>query len=188
MAEPQLKSRLRALMQEAVEAAKEANLSLLRGQRAVAIYNTERDDRVTALPSFAGAADELGSDPQFVAAAGRESASRVVLQLTYDYLERLRTDDFDEAAFEATWTSFSEELAKPNWTYLSMANLDGFKRVTLMCWSWEMVFLLRAVPSFACARWDGATLSLKSSWRIGVAAVASMSLSYERNSVRSPTI
>jgi hypothetical protein len=114
-------------MQEAVEAAKEANLSLLRGQRAVAIYNTERDDRVTALPSFAGAADELGSDPQFVAAAGRESASRVVLQLTYDYLERLRTDDFDEAAFEATWTSFSEELAKPNWTYLSMANLDGFK-------------------------------------------------------------
>jgi hypothetical protein len=62
-----------------------------------------------------------------MATAGRESASRIVLQLTYDYLERLRTEDFDEAAFEATWTSFSEELAKPNWTYLSMANLDGFK-------------------------------------------------------------
>jgi hypothetical protein len=123
----QLKSRFRALIQEAVEATREANVSLRRGQRAVAIYNTERDDHVTALPSYAAAADELGSDRQFMATAGRESASRIVLQLTYDYLERLRTEDFDEAAFEATWTSFSEELAKPNWTYLSMANLDGFK-------------------------------------------------------------
>jgi len=113
-------------MLEAVEAAQEANGALRRGQRAVAIYNTERDDHVTALPSFAAAADELGSDPQFVATAGRESASRVVLQLTYDFLERLSTQDFDESTFEATWTSFSEELASPNWTYLSMANLHGF--------------------------------------------------------------
>jgi hypothetical protein len=115
MAESQLKSRLRALMQEVVEAAQEADGRLRRGQRAVAIYNTERDDRVTALPSFAGAVDELASAPQFVAAAGRENASRIVLELTYDYLERLTTQDFDEATFEATWTSFSEELAKPNW-------------------------------------------------------------------------
>ena len=100
MAESQLKSRLRALMQEVVKAAQEADGELRRGQRAVAIYNTERDDRVTALPSFAGAADELASVPQFVAAAGRENASRIVLQLTYDYPERLTTQDFDEAAFE----------------------------------------------------------------------------------------
>ena len=78
MAESQLKSRLRALMQEVVEAAQEADGQLRRGQRAVAIYNTERDDRVTALPSFAGAVDELASAPQFVAAAGRENASRIV--------------------------------------------------------------------------------------------------------------
>ena len=126
MAESPLKSRLRALMQEVVETAQEADGQLRRGQRAVAIYNTERDDRVTALPSFAGAVDELASAPQFVAAAGRENASRIVLQLTYDYLERLTTQDFDEATFEATWTSFSEELAKPNWIYLSMGNLEGF--------------------------------------------------------------
>jgi hypothetical protein len=97
------------------------------GQGGRAFYNPMRDDRIIGLPSFAPAVTALEAIPSFLAVADSSEARRIVLQLTYDFLERQTNANFDESAFAATWLSFQEELARPEWTYLSICYLDNFE-------------------------------------------------------------
>jgi hypothetical protein len=97
------------------------------GQGGRAFYNPMRDDRIIGLPSFAPAVTALEAIPSFLAVADSSEARRIVLQFTYDFLERQTNANFDESAFAATWLSFQEELARPEWTYLSICYLDNFE-------------------------------------------------------------
>ncbi len=100
------------------------------GRRGTAFYNPMRDDRIIGLPSFVLAVTALQSLPQFLTATAPSEANRVVLQFAYDFLERQSGWDFDEGAFAATWSSFRDELTKPDWTYLGICYLENFESDT----------------------------------------------------------
>jgi hypothetical protein len=86
-----------------------------------------RDARITGLPTFAPAVTELQALQQFLAIADPAEATRVVLQFTYDFLERQSSSRFDDNAFAATWSSFEEELARSEWTYLGICYLENLE-------------------------------------------------------------
>lgn len=140
MAYTELESHLLALARDALEQAQTDNNSPPRGQGSTAIYdqlvpgqggtaffNPMRDARITRLPSFAIAVTALQAIQQFLAVADPSEATRVVLQFTYDFLERQSSSDFDDSAFTATWSSFEEELARPEWTYLGICYLENLE-------------------------------------------------------------
>jgi hypothetical protein len=93
----------------------------------MAFHNPMRDERIIGLPSFALAVASLETTPQFLAVADPPEARRVVLQFSYDFLERQTDANFDEDAFTATWSSFEEELARSEWNYLSICYLENFE-------------------------------------------------------------
>jgi Apea-like HEPN len=100
---------------------------LVPGQKGTALYNPMRDERITGLASFPLAVAALEADPQFLAIADASQARRVVLQFTYDFLERQTDSDLNESAFTTTWSSFQQELRTPDWTYLGICYLENFE-------------------------------------------------------------
>lgn len=140
MPETELKAHLLALARETLQESQTSDSKsspgregmtlydrLAPGQGGRAFYNPMRDDRIIGLPSFAPAVTALEAIPSFLAVADSSEARRIVLQFTYDFLERQTNANFDESAFAATWLSFQEELARPEWTYLSICYLDNFE-------------------------------------------------------------
>ena len=138
MANSELKSYLLALARDTLEQAQTSNNSvppdqegtaiydrLVPGQGGTAFFNPMRDARITGLPSFAPLVAALQALQQFSAVADPSEATRVVLQFTYDFLERQSSSEFDDNAFSATWSSFEEELAQPEWTYLGICYLEN---------------------------------------------------------------
>jgi len=53
-----------------------ANPDTIRGLRGIAIYDTEKDKRITDLSEFAAAADALSADPDVATMYGSENAHR----------------------------------------------------------------------------------------------------------------
>jgi hypothetical protein len=100
---------------------------LMPGQGGMAFYNPMRDAQITGLSSFAPAVTALQTLLQFLAVADPSDAKRVVLQFTYDFLERQSSSEFEDGAFAATWSSFQEELARPEWNYLGICYLENFE-------------------------------------------------------------
>jgi hypothetical protein len=140
MAYTELESHLLTLARDALEQTQTNNNSppgrkestaiyaqIVPGQGGTAFFNPMRDARITGLPSFASAVTALQALQQFLAVAGPSEATRVVLQFTYDFLERQSGPEFDESAFTATWSSFDEELARSEWTYLGICYLENLE-------------------------------------------------------------
>ena len=140
MAYTELKSHLLSLARDSLDQSETNNNSSTQGQESTAFYdrlvpgqggttffNPMRDARITGLPSFAPAVTELQALQQFLAVADPTEATRVVLQFTYDFLERQRSSEFDDSAFETTWSSFEAELARPEWTYLGICYLENLE-------------------------------------------------------------
>jgi hypothetical protein len=119
------KAQLLALAHEALEASTSPESLLKPGQGGVATFNPGKDTQVQGLASFDDAVTALGALPALAAVV--DSTERIVLQFIYDYLERQTGADFDERAFEDTWTSFLEELMRPDWRYLSTSYLQNYE-------------------------------------------------------------
>jgi hypothetical protein len=98
---------------------------LVPGTGGTAFYNPMRDARIIRLPAFPLAVNALQALQQFLTAPDPSEAKRVVLQFTYDFLERQSGSEFDDSVFAATWSSFQEELARPEWTYLGICYLEN---------------------------------------------------------------
>jgi hypothetical protein len=126
MAEVALKTHLLALMREALGQVQTSGSQLQPGQGGTATYDQARDNEIIGLPSFALAVTALEPLPQFLPAAAPSEAKRVILQFTYDFLERQSSSDLDENAYEETWSSFWDELERPEWTYLAICYLENF--------------------------------------------------------------
>lgn len=126
MAEVALKMHLLALMREVLGQGQTSGSRLQPGQGGTATFNQARDNEIIGPPSFAQAVTALEPLPQFSTAAAPSEAKRVILQFTYDFLERQSSSDLDENAYEETWSSFCNELERREWTYLAICYLDNF--------------------------------------------------------------
>jgi hypothetical protein len=93
MAVVELRTNLLALMREALRQAQAGGSQLQPGRGGTATYKQARDSEIIGLPTFAQAVTTLESLPQFLAAAAPSEAKRVVLQFTYDFLERQSSSD-----------------------------------------------------------------------------------------------
>ena len=87
---------------------------LVPGTGGTAFYNPMRDARIIRLPAFPLAVNALQALQQFLTAADPSEAKRVVLQFTYDFLERQSGSEFDDIVFAATWSSSRRNLHDPN--------------------------------------------------------------------------
>jgi hypothetical protein len=127
MATTNLKPQLLALAQQALEASTLSDSLLERGRGATATFHPDKDNELHRLESLGDAVLALREVPAVAnIVETTEDVERVVLQFIYDYLERQTRTDFEEQAFEDTWTSFLEELKRPEWRYRSIAYLQNF--------------------------------------------------------------
>jgi Apea-like HEPN len=119
--------RIQALIQEA--SASGLPLDRLRGY---AFYDMRKDERVTALNSFAAAEQAVVQIPEFAARLGADNARRVTLQCVYQYFGRMEGVRYDEAAFNTLWNDFTAEIADPAWVTRGIANVKFFASENLL--------------------------------------------------------
>jgi hypothetical protein len=119
-----LKAQLLTLAHEALEASTLPESLLEPGRGGVATFNPSKDNELLRLASFDDAALALQGVP--VLATIGDGIERIALQFIYDYLERQTAANFEQRAFEDTWRSFSEELARPDWRSVSISYLQNF--------------------------------------------------------------
>ncbi|GIH06660.1 hypothetical protein Rhe02_47270 [Rhizocola hellebori] len=121
-----LKSCLHKLAQEVLVRARDDSSQLKLGVHRTALYSDAGDREVTGLGSFAPSTEALLLVTGFTDIADPSEVGRVVLQFTYDCLERHHAPEFDTTAFDQTWASFVEELTTPYWRFLSVCQLENF--------------------------------------------------------------
>lgn len=118
---------LRALVAEAHEQVVTSAETLAEYSGGTAVFNSERDRPLADLPGLPLALDALQQVPEFVRAFGTEHGERATLQVLYEYFTRTERLEFDEAAFDATFEAFTNEIDDPSWTYVAFANLRNFE-------------------------------------------------------------
>lgn len=72
------------LVQRACEFVRPSRLSPNRSRRGAALYDTERDESITEVPEFTGAAEALQADPDITAVYGADNARRLTIQFVYN--------------------------------------------------------------------------------------------------------
>jgi hypothetical protein len=97
------KDHVQALIQEV--AASGLSIDQLRG---VALYDLEKDARLTALTSFGDAETAIVQIPQFVARFGAGNVTRVTLQFVYEYFEQINSVRYEDTAFNTFWEGSAE--------------------------------------------------------------------------------
>ncbi len=119
------KSEVQTLLTDAATMGVDRGLAVDR-LRGTAFFDTERDELLTSLPSFEAARLAVINIPNFSERIGSEEAKRIVLQLAYQYFERVYTVEYQEAAFEALWRDFMAEIQDANWRVRGVANIRNF--------------------------------------------------------------
>lgn len=181
MPETELKAHLLALARETLQESQTSDSKsspgregmtlydrLAPGQGGRAFYNPMRDDRIIGLPSFAPAVTALEAIPSFLAVADSSEARRIVLQFTYDFLERQTNANFDESAFARPGC-----LSKRSWQDLngpiSVFATWTISSVTLTRWSWATGLRSTTAHPTSFEKGVGATSRSRSCTRIGTA-------------------
>ena len=126
-----MQEKLRALAEQTVRRVSEAGRPLEYFRNATALYDTTRDEIVTALPAYEGAVNVLSAFPLVEELYGAEESGRLALQFVYGFLGRLTEPAFDPEVFGSTWQAFWEELSEPEWTWLGLANLQNFRSTSM---------------------------------------------------------
>lgn len=125
MQESSARHSLLALVQSAVSAGREGARSLpdLTG---VALFDPERDQRLTSLPTFLPASAQILGLPHFAERMGGGASERICLQFVYDYFARAKGVVFDQPTFDELWSDFIAELEEPLHRWRGVANLTHF--------------------------------------------------------------
>ncbi len=123
MADVGVKDSLRALIAE-VSATADSKWKLqLRG---VAMYDSQKDAKLTPLPTFGPATEAIISIPNFIGRYGAESARRIVLQFIYQYFARVDVPVYDQTNFDALWADFDAEMQEAYWVARGVVNIRNF--------------------------------------------------------------
>jgi hypothetical protein len=121
---------LRALIEETIGMAS-AKGTAIESLRGIAFFSTERDAPILALPSFAKATQSIASIPKFLERFSPDDATRIALQVVYQYYPRVGGIRYDEAAFEALYADFEAEIHEPQWVTRGLANVRNFQSQNL---------------------------------------------------------
>jgi len=114
------------MIEEAVSLLRAQDLALDR-VRGVALFDPTRDALITSLKSFDTAVSAISGVPNFIGRFGSDAATRIVLQLSYQYFKSIDTAEFNETVFEVTWRNLIEELEDSYWIFRGVANLRYFQ-------------------------------------------------------------
>lgn len=77
-------------------------------RRAIAIYDTRKDDLITRLGSFQPAVDALGQIPAVQGMFGTAQARRLAIQFVFNACGRLAEGSPPETAFEEVWAALAQ--------------------------------------------------------------------------------
>jgi hypothetical protein len=94
-------------------------------RRAIAIYDTRKDDLITRLGAFQPAVDALGQIPAVQGMFGVTQARRLAIQFVFNACGRLADGSPPETAFEEVWATLTQEIDTPAWTYRAVANMQN---------------------------------------------------------------
>lgn len=110
------KEEFAALLNEAVTmaTARQLQVEQLRG---VALYDTQRDERLISLKSFELVVAAALSLSNFTLRFGSSAGRRIVLQFLYEYFRRHGKVEFNEAIFESLWRDLIAEIDEPDWIF-----------------------------------------------------------------------
>lgn len=126
MTESDVRTALHGLAEDAARLIYKTGEGLEAYRGGIALFNPERDERFTHLPSFATAVNTLDALPQVQAQCGLGESKRLVLQFIYALCRNLENPVFDEKAFEAIWAALWQELSVGEWTHIGVSNLQNF--------------------------------------------------------------
>ena len=123
--EQQAKNALRSIVRDTISVSMTEGIapSELRG---TALLNTERDEKIRAIPSFNHAVTTIVYLPNFVERFGSEAATRIVLQFVYQYIGRNHVMSYNEDIFEVLYCDLMRELESPVWIFRGVANVRHF--------------------------------------------------------------
>src|SRR5438552_13125946 len=93
--------------------------------RAIAYYDTRKDDLITTLVSFQPAVDALGQLPAVQKLFGVTEAKRLAIQFVFNACRQVADKLLPEAAFEAVWATFKQEITTDTWTYRAVSNMQN---------------------------------------------------------------
>ena len=113
---------LRALVKEAL-----GNSFDLQQLQGTAIYDNQKDSFIKSLAEFANVEKCIRGLAPIQAHYGVEQASRIALQLVYEYFAVRDAIGFDAALLENIWSNFVTELDTPVWRSRSIA-LNSLKK------------------------------------------------------------
>jgi Apea-like HEPN len=119
---PSAKDTLREVLRDTISMAVGQGLSI-QEFRGIALFNVERDEKITALGSFSDAIAKITDLPYFAERFGVEAATRVVLQFVYQYFKRADTVAYEERVFEGLYCDLVRELQVDFWLFRGVANL-----------------------------------------------------------------
>ncbi len=126
MTTDEFKKPLERLLNAVVEKAVTEGLDLRR-LRGVALYDSQKDSFIKALPEFAVVESGIKDLDQVRAQYGIEQSSRITLQLVYEYFARTNAISVDCALLEKLWADFVTELDIPVWRTRGVTNLRHFQ-------------------------------------------------------------
>lgn len=121
-----VKEKLRALVDEVITeaTARGGSLDALRG---IALYDTQKDRKISSLTSYGPAVESIASNPLVEERYGGLNAPRLALMFVYEVGKLLESVDFEEDRFEGVWQDFLDELNDPEWVFRGLANMRNFE-------------------------------------------------------------
>jgi hypothetical protein len=129
MTEASGKTEIRTLVEETISMALARELPIER-LRGTALFDQSRDELVTSLNSFSGAASAVLKIPNFTERLGVSEVNRIVLQFVFQYFTRIDDLRYETSIFEPLWEDFCTEVQTAHWITRGVANLRYFETNT----------------------------------------------------------
>ena len=112
-----LNNSLKELTFHGLSAITASSFGLQSCKRAIAYYDTRKDDLITTTKSFQPTADALSQLPAVQSLFGAAEARRIAIQFVFNVCGRVADGSPAEIAFEQVWDSFLQEMDTTTWTY-----------------------------------------------------------------------
>ena len=121
----ELKEVLRSLTMAGLSAIAGSSFGIDGCRRAIAYYDTRKDEVVTALASFPPAVEGLAGFPAVSTLFGSGEARRIAIQFVFNACRHVGDSITPETAFERVWDGFARELDTATWTFAAVANMQN---------------------------------------------------------------